>query len=142
MGAGTIWEWGRLALVNKPNGFIYLNGVAFPYPDKDSGLQSVQTIVDSARNANGVMVGERVGRDMGKIELTWNVLTPEEWSRMLQIMANFTFSLRYLDMVTNSFVTRTFYVGDRSAQPFMVDPDTGRPKDYLQCKANVIDVGE
>ena len=79
---------------------------------------------------------------MGKIELTWNVLTPEEWSRMLQIMANFTFSLRYLDMVTNSFVTRTFYVGDRSAQPFMVDPDTGRPKYYLQCKANVIDVGE
>lgn len=128
-------------MVNKPRGFIYINGVAFPYPDRESGLQSVQTIVDSARNANGVMVGERVGRDMGKIELTWSVLTPEMWSQMLQIFSNFTFSLRYLDMVTNDWVTRTFYVGDRSAQPFLCDPETGKPKYYLNCKANVIDVG-
>ena len=128
-------------MVNKPRGFIYIIGVAFPYPDRESGLQSVQTIVDSARNANGVMVGERVGRDMGKIELTWSVLTPEMWSQMLQIFSNFTFSLRYLDMVTNDWVTRTFYVGDRSAQPFLCDPETGRPKYYLNCKANVIDVG-
>lgn len=128
-------------MVNKPRGFIYINGVAFPYPDRESGLQSVQTIVDSARNANGVMVGERVGRDMGKIELTWSVLTPEMWSQMLQIFSNFTFSLRYLDMVTNDWVTRTFYVGDRSAKPFLCDPETGRPKYYLNCKANVIDVG-
>lgn len=128
-------------MADKPRGFIYINGVAFPYPDRESGLQSVQTIVDSARNANGVMVGERVGRDMGKIELTWSVLTPEMWSQMLQIFSNFTFSLRYLDMVTNDWVTRTFYVGDRSAQPFLCDPETGRPKYYLNCKANVIDVG-
>lgn len=124
------------------NGFIYINGVAFPYPDKDSGLQQVSTIVDSARTADGVMRGERIGRDMGKLELTWSVLTPETWSKMLQIFQNFTFSVRYLDMITNDWVTRKFYVGDRSAQPFLVDPDTGRPKYYLQCKANIIDVGE
>lgn len=124
------------------NGFIYINGVAFPYPDKDSGLQQVSTIVDSARTADGVMRGERIGRDMGKLELTWSVLTPETWSKMLQIFQNFTFSVRYLDMVTNDWITRKFYVGDRSAQPFLVDPDTGRPKYYLQCKANIIDVGE
>lgn len=128
-------------MVDKPRGFIYINDVPFPYPDKDSGLQSVQTIVDSARNANGIMVGERIGRDMGKIELTWSVLTPETWSEMLKLFGNFTFNLRYLDMVTNDWVTRTFYVGDRSAQPFMCDPETGRPKYYLNCKANVIDVG-
>lgn len=128
-------------MVDKPRGFIYINDVPFPYPSKDSGLQSVQTIVDSARNANGIMVGERVGRDMGKIELTWSVLTPETWSEMLKLFGNFTFNLRYLDMVTNDWVTRTFYVGDRSAQPFMCDPETGRPKYYLNCKANVIDVG-
>lgn len=124
------------------NGFIYINEVAFPYPDKDSGLQQVSTIVDSARTADGVMRGERIGRDMGKIELTWSVLTPETWSKMLQIFQNFTFSVRYIDMVTNDWVTRKFYVGDRSAQPFLVDPETNRPKYYLQCKANIIDVGE
>lgn len=124
------------------NGFIYINGVAFPYPDRDSGLQQVSTLVDSARTADGVMRGERIGRDMRKIELTWSVLTPETWSKMLQIFQNFTFSVRYIDMVANDWVTRKFYVGDRSAQPFMVDPETNRPKYYLQCKANIIDVGE
>ncbi len=124
------------------NGFIYINNVAFPYPDRESGLQQISTIVDSARTADGVMRGERVGRDMGKIELTWNVLTPEVWSQMLQQFNGFTFSVRYIDMVSNDWVTRTFYVGDRSARPFMVDPETNKPKYYLDCKANIIDVGE
>lgn len=124
------------------NGFIYINNVAFPYPDRESGLQQISTIVDSARTADGVMRGERVGRDMGKIELTWNVLTPEVWSQMLQQFNGFTFSVRYIDMVANDWVTRTFYVGDRSAKPFMVDPETNKPKYYLDCKANIIDVGE
>ena len=97
------------------NGFIYINNVAFPYPDRESGLQQISTIVDSARTADGVMRGERVGRDMGKIDLTWNVLTPEVWSQMLQQFNEFTFSVRYIDMVSNDWVTRTFYVGDRSA---------------------------
>ena len=123
-------------------GFIYINGTAFPYPDKDSGLQSVQTIVNSSRNANGIMVGERIGRDMGKLQLTWSVLTPEQWSSMLQIFNNFTFTIKYIDMVTNDWTTRTFYVGDRSAQPFLIDTETNKPKYYLNCKANVIDVGK
>lgn len=124
------------------DGFIYINGMAFPYPDKDSGLQKISTIVDGARTADGVMRGERVGRDISKIELTWSVLTPEVWARILQQFAQFTFSVRYIDMATNDWVTRTCYVGDRSAQPFLVDPKTNRPKYYLNCKANVIDVGE
>lgn len=124
------------------NGFIYINNVAFPYPDRESGLQQISTIVDSARTADGVMRGERVGRDMGKIELTWNVLTPEVWSQMLQQFNGFTFSVRYIDMVSNDWVARTFYVGDRSAKPFMVDPETNKPKYYRDCKANIIDVGE
>lgn len=134
-----IWEWGRSVMAN---GFIYINGIAFPYPSKSSGLQQVSTIVDSARTADGVMRGERIGRDMGKIELTWSVLTPEVWSRMLQEFEKFTFSVRYIDMVTNDWVTRKFYVGDRTAQPFMVDLITNKPKYYLDCKANIIDVGE
>lgn len=124
------------------NGFIYINNVAFPYPDRESGLQQISTIVDSARTADGVMRGERVGRDMGKIELTWNVLTPEVWSQMLQQFSEFTFSVRYIDMVTDAWVTRRFYVGDRSAKPFMIDSTTNRPKYYVDCKANIIDIGE
>ena len=124
------------------DGFIYINEIAFPYPDKDSGLQTISTLVNSARTADGVMRGEKIGRDQSKLELTWNVLTPETWSRMLQQFDNFYFNIRYLDMVSNTEVTRKFYVGDRSARPFLVDTETNRPKYYVQCKANVIDTGE
>lgn len=124
------------------NGFIYINDIAFPYPDKDSGLQTVATLVSSARTADGVMRGEKIGRDVSKIELTWNVLTPEKWSQMLQQFENFYFTIRYIDMVTNDWTTRRFYVGDRSAKPYLIDPETNKPKYYVQCKANVIDVGD
>ena len=109
------------------NGFIYINDMPFPYPDKDSGLQTVATLVNSARTADGVMRGEKIGRDQSKIELMWNVLTPEKWSQMLQQFEDFTFTIRYIDMVTNDWVTRRFYVGDRSAKPFLIDPETNRP---------------
>ena len=75
------------------NGFIYINDMAFPYPDKDSGLQTISTLVNAARTADGVMRGEKIGRDQSKIELTGNVLTPEVWSRMLQQFNNFYFTI-------------------------------------------------
>ena len=123
-------------------GFIYINDTPFPYPSKDSGLQTVITMVNSARTADGVLRGEKIGRDQSKVELTWALLTPEQWSQMLQIFdKNFTFTIRYMDMVTNDWKTRTFYVGDRKAQPYQVDPITNRPMYYKNCVANVIDTG-
>lgn len=114
----------------------------FPYPSTDSGLQTISTVVNSARTADGVLRGEKVGRDLAKIELTWNMLTPEVWSAMLAQFDKFYFTCRYIDMRTNNWITRKFYVGDRTARPFMVDPATNRPKYWIQCTANVIDVGE
>lgn len=126
----------------RDNGFIYINSTPFPYPSKDSGLQTVVTLVDSARTADGVMKGEKIGRDQGKLELEWSVLTPEQWSSMLKIFdKSFTFSIKYFDMVKNDWNTRIFYVGDRSAKPFLVDKKTGRPKYWVNCRANVIDTG-
>lgn len=134
--------------INANRGFVVLTSldgkrqVSLPYPAKESGLQTVATVVNSARGANGVVRGEKLGRDQGKVEMTWPVLTPEIWSELLQFFnANFYFKMRYLDMVTNTMVTRECYVGDRSAQPFLYDKTTNRPKYYLNCKANVVDTG-
>ena len=125
------------------NGFVYINEVEFPYPSYESGLQTTITTVDSARMADGVLRAKKIGRDQSKVELTWAALTAEQWSRMLKIFKdNFYFNIRYFDMVENDWITRRFYVGDRSAQPFMVDKNTGRPRYWLNCQANVIDTGE
>lgn len=124
-------------------GFAKINGKDIPYPSSTSGLQNVATFVNSARTADGVVRGEVIGRNVSKVELTWNALTPEEWSTILmEFKKSFYFNFTYLDMETNEFVTRKFYVGDRSAQPYLVDPATNRPAYYINCKANVIDVGE
>lgn len=124
-------------------GFVYINDVAFPYPSSESGLQHRITTVDNARMANGVLKTKKVGRDQAKVELQWRVLSPEKWSEMLKIFdENFTFRIRYFDMMANDWVTRVFYVGDRTARPYMVDSDTGRPRFWLDCQANVIDTGE
>lgn len=125
------------------NGFVYINDVEFPYPSHESGLQYTITTVDSARMADGVLRAKKIGRDQSKVELTWAALTAEQWSKMLKIFKdNFYFNIRYFDMVENNWITRRFYVGDRTAQPFMVDKNTGRPRYWLNCQANVIDTGE
>lgn len=131
-----------LHLPNKLSGFVYIEGIAFPYPDSDSGLQTIATMVDSARTADGVVRGEKIGRDVGKVEMKWNVLPPEVWSAMLKIWdEHFYFTLRYISMKDNDWVERRFYVGDRTAKPFLIDPVTNKPKYYIECKANVVDVG-
>lgn len=125
------------------NGFVYINDVEFPYPSYESGLQHAVTTVDSARMADGVLRAKKIGRDQSKVELTWAALTAEQWSTMLKIFKNnFYFNIRYFDMVENDWITRRFYVGDRTAQPFMVNKETGRPRYWLNCQANVIDTGE
>lgn len=125
------------------NGFVYINDEEFPYPSHESGLQTTITTVDSARMADGVLRAKKIGRDQSKVELTWAALTAEQWSKMLKIFKdNFYFNIRYFDMVENDWITRRFYVGDRSAQPFMVDKNTGRPRYWINCQANVIDTGE
>lgn len=123
--------------------FITINGVEFPMPRRGLGMQ-VATLVDSARNANGVFVGQKIGRDQQKIDgLEWAYLSAEQWSTMLSIFdSNFIVTVRYPNMVTGDWVSRRMYVGDRSAKPFMLDEETGLPKSYIDCKFNLIDTGE
>ena len=115
--------------------------VRLPYPYKDSGTMTRATMVDTARTQDGVVRGEVIG-SVSKVELTWKVLTPQKWSELLNFFEkHFYFNCEYLDMVTNTYKTRKFYVGDRTAQPFIIDTNTGIPKYYLNCKANIVGVG-
>ena len=128
-------------MLHKNKGFLYINSTPIPYPDKDSGIQTISTVVDSARTADGVMRGEKIGRDLTKIEMTWNVLTPSDWQEILNAVSPFTFNVQYFDMRLNNWVSKLFYCGDRSAMPVMINESTGRPKYYRNCTVNIIDVG-
>jgi hypothetical protein len=118
------------------------DSIQIPYAAYESGKQTIATMVDQARTADGIVRGEVIAI-ANKIEMTWRVLTPETWSAICSFFQrHFYFNATYWDMQTNSLQTKTFYVGDRSAMPFMIDSASGKPKYYLDCKANIIGIGE
>lgn len=125
------------------NAYITVNGVPFPYPNKESGLQTQSTFVSSGRNVNGVVIGQRVGRDQVKVELQWKRMDAQLWAGLLQIFqSNFMVTVSYYDMTAGKILSRRMYVGDRTARPGRVDPATGVWLEAKDCKLNLIDVGE
>lgn len=122
------------------NGMISINGHWVPYPKR--GLELITTtLVDSGRNANGQVVGQKIGRDQYKINaLEWPWLTAEEWSTILQGFSNFYATVTFPDQVNRNYITLKMYPGDRSAKPYYVDEE-GLPTHYTNCKVNIIDTG-
>lgn len=113
-----------------------------PFVAYESGKQIIATMVDQARTADGIVRGSVIAK-ASKLELKWKVLSPAVWAQICTFFNNhFYFDATYLDMETNSFVTKKFYVGDRSAMPFIVDAESGIPTYYIDCQANIIGIGE
>ena len=121
--------------------YIKVNGYDLPYPKR--GVKPiVTTVVNAGRNANGVVVGQRIGRDQYKLDgLEWSWLTAEQWSYILNLISDFYFYVTFPDPVNNQPRTVKMYCGDRSAEPYWVDSN-GDPTHYLNCKVNFIDTGE
>lgn len=121
--------------------YLSINGYKLPPPKR--GVQpTVTTLVNSGRNANGAVVGQRVGRDQYKIDgLEWPWLTAEEWSRILSILSSFFVYVTFFDPVSNTQKTIKMYCGDRTGEPYWTDQN-GKPTYYRNCKVNLIDVGE
>lgn len=123
------------------NGFLKINGVVLPYPFKGVVLQR-QQLVDSARNALGEVVAQRINRRLDKFSaLEWPHLKASEW-RTIQIeIEKFEGTLEYWDNYSGGFVTRKVYWGDEQATVFKIDKTTGEVLEYINCKCNIIDMG-
>lgn len=121
--------------------YIAINGYELPPCKRGVGV-IVTTIVDSGRNANGAVVGQRIGRDQYKIDgLEWSWLSAAQWQGILSAMSGFFFNVTFNDPVSNSLKTVKMYCGDRRGEPYFVD-GSGKPLYYTNCKVNLIDTGE
>lgn len=93
---------------------ITVDGVAMPCPSTFSwGLQDISA-AESGRTDDTIMHKNRVGQKR-KISLAW---VAKDWQTTARIMRAFNpeyINVRYPDMLSGSYQTRTFYVGDRSA---------------------------
>lgn len=93
---------------------LQVNGTYIPDP---SSLQwGLQTVSDenAGRTQDGKMHVNLITRKR-KLELVWNGVDFATASEILQAVNPETFSVTYLDALTNSRLTKTFYVGDRTA---------------------------
>lgn len=118
---------------------VSIGGFEFPEPSTYSATAS--TIVDSARNVEGKVVGAVVRADVAKIELTWRYLPAADWARILSLFKNsFYNDVKFLNQTTNAYETRTFYVGDRNASMWRRDSQTGAVMGYTGCSLALIEV--
>lgn len=121
--------------------FLNVNGYDFPCPAV--GFQySISTMVNAGRNSNGATIGQKVGRDLYKLDsLHWVGLEPEVWQRMLEAVEPFYVPVTFEDYRTGEPITIIMYPGDRSAKPLFADPDSHKVTLYENCQFNLIDCG-
>lgn len=130
----TFMYWGTTA-ANQP--------FAVPYPSIDSTAFESEQFVDSLRNANGELVTTMIGRRQNKQNLYWAVLDTDMWWEINQFILNngMFFYCRYFDFDVGMWRVRQFYCGPSTAQPYMVDARTHKPRFMRECTLNVIDRG-
>jgi hypothetical protein len=98
---------------------IKINDTAIKDPSSMSWGISDESSEESGRSTNNGKMTKDVIAQKIKLSLSWNNPSAEEVSNILKAV-NYTtvgsmFSVTYLDAMENAFITKTFYVGDRSA---------------------------
>lgn len=121
--------------------FFKINGIALPTPSTGLVVQR-QQFVDSARNAQGQVVAQKINRRILKFDsVVWKYLTASEWRAILQEIEKFNGTLEFWDNLSGQIITRQVYWGDASEEPFKINPNTGEVLEYINCKCNIIDLG-
>lgn len=121
--------------------FLNVNGYDFPCPRV--GFQyTISTTVNNGRNANNAVIGQRVGRDLFKLDaMEWAGLEPETWQMMLKSVEDFFIPVTFEDYRTGKPTTIIMYPGDRIGKPLYADRNSHEVTKYENCKFNLIDAG-
>lgn len=118
---------------------ITVNNVEWPEPSEYSANTS--TLVDSARNVKGYVVGSVIRSGVSKIEVKWRYLTAQQWASVIgPFDANFYCSVRFFDQTSASYVTKQMYVSDRKAGMWRRHPTTGEVMGWTDCSLSLVEV--
>jgi hypothetical protein len=118
---------------------ITIGGYKLPEPSSYSAVTS--TIVDSARNVQGKVVGAVVRSDLAKIEVSWKYLTVKQWAEILSLFtSSFYNDVRFLNQATGAYDVRTMYVSDRRASAWRRDPVTGEVLGWVGPSLSLVEV--
>lgn len=122
---------------------VSVNGYDFPEPSTYSGNTS--TLVDSARNVQGVMIGSVIRDDIAKVELSWRYLTVEQWASIQKCFrqssgGKFINLVTFFDQSVGGWVTKEMYVSDRKSGMWRRDPKTGDVLGWTDCSFSLVEV--
>ena len=118
---------------------VTVAGVALPEPSEYSANTS--TLVDSARNVSGYVIGSVIRADVAKVELKWRYLTAQQWASVLSLFTNsFYNSVTFFNQATADYTTRQMYVGDRQAGMWRRHPETGEVMGFVDCSLSLVEV--
>lgn len=122
--------------------FLNVNGYDFPPPRRGFSW-TISTTVNAGRNANNAVIGDRVGRDLYKLDnMEWVGLTPKQREMMLKAIEPFYVPVTFEDMKKPGHpITIIMYLGDRSGSPLFVDRLTHMVLQDETLKFNLIDTG-
>lgn len=118
---------------------VTVAGVALPEPSEYSA--STSTLVDSARNVSGYVIGSVIRNDVAKVELKWRYLTAEQWASVLNLFTNnFYNSVTFYNQATATYTTRQMYVGDRKSGMWRRHPESGAVLGWVDCSLSLVEV--
>lgn len=121
--------------------FLNINGYDFPCP-KFGFNYIITTTVNAGRNSNNAVIGQRIGRDLYKLNnLEWSGLDAATWRMMLKALEPFYVPVTFEDYRTGKPITITMYPGDRTGNPLFVSQISHMVTQYDSCKFNLIDAG-
>ena len=113
-------------------------------PDPSTYECNTATIVDTARNLEGVMVGSVIRSDIMKVSMKWNYLPAADWAAILSLFSPaqggaFVNSVKAYCQDTNAWETRNMYVSDRNAGVWLRAAD-GSIRGFQNCSLSLIEV--
>lgn len=121
-----------------------VNVSGFDVPEPSSYIGTTATIVDSGRNANGVVIGAVIRENVASVEMAWNFISADDWAALLAKFDStrggaFYNDVTFFNQDTNTWETRKMYVSNRSAAVFVRNKD-GTIKGYSGATFSLIEV--
>lgn len=122
---------------------VTVDGYDLPEPSTYSG--NTATLVDSARNLQGVVIGSVIRDDVAKVSLSWRYLSVEDWAAINKCFKSsaggkFYNNVIFFDQSAGGWVSRVMYVSDRSAGMWRRNPDNGEIMGWTDCKLSLVEV--
>lgn len=117
---------------------------SYDVPAPSTYSSTTATVVDSARNAKGVVIGAVIRDGVAKVECTWRFITAQDWADLLQQFdmkrgGSFYNNVTFFNQDTNDWETREMYVSDRTAQIFLRNKQ-GEIRGYVDARIALIEV--